>query len=553
MVSPSSADAGWRGAKLAKGWLRLACRLAPYIAIVVAGGALLATSPLGGDFAWSDAPRHALNGAFLKDLIAALPRHPVTWAESYYLQYPSLSILFYPPLFYVFEAAAFAVLGVTQFAAQATVVLFYTVLGVGVYRLARLWASRPAALGAALMLMGMPEVALWGRQVMLDIPAMAWLVWGVYAFARFLKVDRGRDLVWMAAFLLAALYTKYNVAFIVAPLLLTLCAARGRSLLRDRRLWWTAGAAAVGALPAIGLLLTFGSANLQSTADLSGELPRWSLAAWSFYPALLPQIVGWPVLGLAVAGFVGFAVGRIPAFKGWPAWLLVGWTVIGYVFFSAIAVREPRHLMTALPPLAVVAACALDQLPLRRAGGFVALAVGAGALAWTVAYDPVPTVIGYKQLADYVADSVPANARILFSGYRDGNFVFDLRMREDRRDIATIRADKLLLRIAIERRRGVGEADYSQAQIAALIRNLGVDLVVAQDGFWADLTEMHRLAAVLASPDFTPVVHFTIGGTMGRTDRSFTIYRPNYPVEQKTRTLELDMPIFGGRIGGELR
>jgi len=144
MVSPSVAEAAWRGIKPAKGWLRLVRRLAPYVAIVVAGAALLATSPLGGDFAWSDAPRHALNGAFLKDLIAALPLHPVAWAESYYLQYPSLSILFYPPLFYVFEAVAFAALGVTQFAAQATVVLFYTMLGLGTYRMTRLWASRPA-------------------------------------------------------------------------------------------------------------------------------------------------------------------------------------------------------------------------------------------------------------------------------------------------------------------------------------------------------------------------------------------------------------------------
>ena len=108
------------------------------------------------------------------------------------------------------------------------------------------------------MLMGMLEVALWGRQVMLDIPAMAWLVWGVYAFARFLKFDRGRDLALAAALLLAALYTKYNVAFIVAPLLLTLVVACGWSALRDRRLWWTTAAAAITALPAIGLLLTFG-------------------------------------------------------------------------------------------------------------------------------------------------------------------------------------------------------------------------------------------------------------------------------------------------------
>ena len=42
---------------------------------IVANAALLATAPVHGDFWWSDAPRHALNGAFVKDFIAALPWH----------------------------------------------------------------------------------------------------------------------------------------------------------------------------------------------------------------------------------------------------------------------------------------------------------------------------------------------------------------------------------------------------------------------------------------------------------------------------------------------
>jgi hypothetical protein len=191
---------------------------------------------------------------------------------------------------------------------------------------------------------------------MLDVPATAWLVWGVYAFARFVRFDRGRDLAISAALLLAALYTKYNVAFIAAVLPLPLIVARGGTVVRDRRLLWTVLAAVIGALPAIALLLTFGSANFQSAANLSGELPRWSLAAWLFYPALLPQIVGWPVLGLATTGIMLLAVGRLRVLNGWAAWLLIGWTLIGYAFFTAIAVREPRHIMTAMPPLAVLAA-----------------------------------------------------------------------------------------------------------------------------------------------------------------------------------------------------
>jgi 4-amino-4-deoxy-L-arabinose transferase-like glycosyltransferase len=364
MGSPAPA-ADWCVSDWARNGRGIARRLVPHFVIAAAAAVLLATSPLGGNFAWSDAPRHALNGVFLKDLIVALPRHPVAWAETYYLQYPALSILFYPPLFYVFEAVAFALFGVTQFAAQATVAFFYAVLGFGTYRLARLWISRPAALGAALLLMGAPEFALWGRQVMLDVPATAWLVWGVYAFARFLKSDRRRDLIIAALLFSAALYTKYNVVFIVVVLLLTGLAARGAGLLRDRRVLWTVFAAGVGAVPAIALLLIFGTANFQSAADLSGELPRWSVAAWVFYPTLLPQIVSWPMLGLAVLGVGLLASGRLPSLKGWPAWLLVSWALGGYAFFTAIAVREPRHLMTAVPPFAVLAACAHSSASCR--------------------------------------------------------------------------------------------------------------------------------------------------------------------------------------------
>lgn len=559
MALPSAMDAGWTRAMRAAAFMRLARRWVPYAVLLVASGILLATSPVNGDFSWSDAPRHALNGAFVKDFIAALPwRHPVAWAENYYLQYPALSILFYPPLFYLFEAVSYAVFGVSHFTAQATVAAFYAFLGLGVYRLARLWLPRFTALGAALMLMGAPEIALWGRQVMLDIPAMAWLVWGVWACAKFMRAGRGADLVFGAAMLLAALYTKYDVIFIAPVLMLALVAARGGAILRDRRVLWTVLGTMIGALPAVYLALEFGMANFQSVDDLAGELPRWSLAAWEFYPDLLPQILGWPVLVLALAGAALLLTSRLPAFKSsgagfWPAWLLLGWIVLGYAFFSAIAVREPRHILTVMPPFAILAASVLDRLLPRRSSGMAACLLGVGMLAWSIFECPVPVVTGYREIADYVAGHAPPNGVVLFSGYRDGNFVFDLRAREDRRDISTLRADKLLLRVAIERRRGVGDSGYSEDEIARMIHDLGVSLVVAQDGFWDDLAEMRRFENVLARPDFIAVAHFSIGGTMGRIDKSFTLYRPTYPVESRKIDLGIDMPIIGDKFQGQIR
>src|SRR5690348_8129299 len=68
------------------------------------------TSPTSGDFAWSDAPRHALNGVFLRDFLIAMPwQDPKQYAMDYYLRYPALTILFYPPLFSVFLAGSYAI------------------------------------------------------------------------------------------------------------------------------------------------------------------------------------------------------------------------------------------------------------------------------------------------------------------------------------------------------------------------------------------------------------------------------------------------------------
>ena len=89
-------------------------------AVFLLGAVLLfVTAPHHGEFWWSDAPRHALNGVFVKDLIAAMPAHPGAWAMQYYVQYPALTILFYPPLFYAISAPFYALFGVSHATAIA--------------------------------------------------------------------------------------------------------------------------------------------------------------------------------------------------------------------------------------------------------------------------------------------------------------------------------------------------------------------------------------------------------------------------------------------------
>jgi len=67
---------------------------------------------------------------------------------------------------------------------------------------------------------------------------------------------------------------------------------------------------------------------------------------------------------------------------------------------------------------------------------------------------PVYFVDGYARAAAEVARLAPRGSTVMFSGYRDGSFVFNLRAREDRRDLHVMRADKLLLGVAGRARPG---------------------------------------------------------------------------------------------------
>src|SRR5271166_7081664 len=120
-------------------------RLAAGFVFLLGAVLLFVTAPHHGEFWWSAAPRHALNGVFLQDLIVAMPAHPGTWAMQYYVRYPALTILFYPPLLYVVSAPWYGLFGVSHATALAVVLLHYFALAFGLYRLARCWIGPLAA------------------------------------------------------------------------------------------------------------------------------------------------------------------------------------------------------------------------------------------------------------------------------------------------------------------------------------------------------------------------------------------------------------------------
>jgi len=77
-----------------------------------------------------DESRHFMNGVFYKDMLAEGGfKNPAEYLMDYYFQYPALSVYQYPPLFYLLEAAVFAVFGANKLPVLFLILLI-TIFGV---------------------------------------------------------------------------------------------------------------------------------------------------------------------------------------------------------------------------------------------------------------------------------------------------------------------------------------------------------------------------------------------------------------------------------------
>jgi Dolichyl-phosphate-mannose-protein mannosyltransferase len=526
----------------------------PLLVLGIAVVLLFLSAPYRADMWWSDAPRHAMDGAFFRDLFRDMPvGHLKEYAMNYYLQYPALATLFYPPLFPLIEAIFFAIFGISSFSAQLAVATFYLAAAWGAYFLMRRWLEPPAALAVSLLFVGSPEVALWGRQVMLEIPACAFLIWSAVVFLRYLDQGKTRMLYSSVLLLVAGAYTKQTVLFILPVIIGILWMRKGRSILKDRQIWGSAILFILLLIPLAWLSLTFASLNANSvTGGAWTQIPVFSLRGWSFYLRQFPSQVGWVTFVLAVTGLI-LGILRRHLQRGEEAFF-AGWLAVGYIFFSLIALKEPRHTVLILLPLAFFAIRGIVGLLPARIGPPVAVAFAVVTLGHTLLRAEVPEMHGYREAVDYVAKHAPPNSVVLFSGYRDGPFVFDMRTREDRRDLSVLRADKLLLRVTQRRELGVDELDVTPVETGEMLNRYGVKYIVSQPNFWDDLKNMQMLQNVLHTPQFRLVATIPVVSNVNHTDRKLEIYENLGTPSRLRERIRLELPIIGvfveGPIGG---
>ena len=98
-----------------------------YLAVVtlLLGAIGYASTPVSEPFFNNDETRHVMTGVYVRDLLHDMPvTRPMDHAVNYYLRYPALGLLIWPPLFYLVEGVVMGVLGTSFAVARSLVAAF---------------------------------------------------------------------------------------------------------------------------------------------------------------------------------------------------------------------------------------------------------------------------------------------------------------------------------------------------------------------------------------------------------------------------------------------
>jgi len=409
-----------------------------------------------------DSARHAMNGAFLHDLVGSHKlAHPIAFNRYYYGRLPALSMPYHPPLFPLIESLFFMAFGVNLVAARICVAAFVAVSVVLLYQLisATHRSTVPAAVCTGLLFsLGLSQ-ALSG-EVMLEFPAMAFVLLSIFLVR---EVDRfyvlGSTLLAGAA-AACAVWTKQNVFLGLMPFI-HLALAGKRPSLRTLTVWIPS--AFVGA-SAAGLLLLDNAAWLaashSSISQLSslfklnwtGTNHTWPRLAFAdlfashleFYADGLLQTFGvLPCLIAAVAISLCLAVRRWRAKYLALTRMYFAWIVSVFVILFAIQPQDIRYAFFAYPPLVVVGVSALvlilsEWIPERRLSYLLAIL----GVLWAAVHFQSPQFL--RGPSDAARAVVTGNAqRVLYCGRTNGSFIFAVRTLDPSLQTVVIRGDKL--------------------------------------------------------------------------------------------------------------
>ncbi len=439
----------------------------------------------------TDAARHAMNGAFIYDMIRfGRVAHPVDYGREYYAHFPALSLPFHPPVFPTIEALFFAVFGVNIFASRLAVALTAGVCTLLLYRLVeKTMGSNLLAACATVTILSLWNVQGVATDVMLECPALSF---SLAALLFLLKIDGPHGLrgaLCFTAFAIAGVWTKQHAAFLLGLPLLWVIFSRRWRLLLEKPLWIASVLLGGGVA---GVMYIWSAFRGLSTPDANsvGGSPHliWSILNRNLH--LYGQWIGTQFLWLpaifTASGVLIYvwAVRRGCRRKPGVS-LYIAWIVSVSGMLMALGASNGRYLFWLLPPAVVLIYALLFCGSAYLWGERWAYSVaGVFALLWFangLRYHP-EFLRGPAEAASLVVrQGTPS--RILYAGEADGNFAFAARALDSGMQTIVIPAEKL------------PRDTFAPPAFEQFCREYGVNWIIIED-----VPQPHRWSALPGSP-----------------------------------------------------
>lgn len=380
---------------------------------------------------------------------------------------------------------------------------------------------------------------------------MAFSVWAAYFLMKYGDNKKWQDLFICALFILAAAYTKQIAAIIGLALAVALVIDHGvRKFIHIRHLGAIVVFVILGFIPLYIMQIKFGAFNVTSVANRADmqQMDRFSIENIFWYLQRFPQMMGLELFFISACGVVGAFLKRQWCSKRLDSLVYICWFSIGYVVMTAIHLKETRHGIYLLIPLTIAAALFLDRFFTAPQQRFAPPIIALLLFVHTALNNPTPIIDGYNKASDVIASLAPANAKVLFAGNQDGNFIFNVRQNKDRSDISVIRADKIFLNIAIMPALGLNPKDLTREQVRETINQLGVSYVVTVPHVWSEVAPMAYLADLLESKEFQEVSRIPLTGSTGVHE--VVIYKNLNPLPANPVAFDMELRAIGMSLKG---
>ena len=491
----------------------------------------------------TDAARHAMNGAFIYDLMRmGYIQHPGGFGMTYYGHLPALSMPYHPPMFPAIESIFFALFGVNLLTARLVVAIAVGICAFLLYRLTQAtFNSDVLAACVTVTTLSLTTFQVVARDVMLEFPSMAFALGALYVMR-----DMDRDFPVRRALLFASLaamafWTKQHTVFLAAmPVMYALLSRRPRLLL-SRPIWISCGLCGVAALGLLVVSLHFDGAGL----DQAGITPHgyyWGrgfvINIRRYSKWIADSSHGLPGI-FAACSLAIYLWGR--ARRGqrqlgvnlYLAWILLMTALL------LVTAGDVRYMFFILPPAIVVGYAMLFRgganLWGERRAWYLPVAF---ATAWFVTglFFPLEFLRGPGEAARIVVSDSPT--RVLYAGEGDGNFIFAVRSLDGKLRTTVVSAEKL------------PAETFEPAAFERFCRQYGIEWIVLEA-----VTKQHKWSSVGTMPAASMKLERTIPLESDRTrwrQGEIRVYRFNAPAHHPGGVLELPVPKIHRSIGVKL-